>query len=158
MNTSTNEIRTSTMRLLLVTTGVFFTSSFFAVVATYPSFFLMNPFENPNPVRATMLCALVVAWTTLAISPVVLFGYFAVGHNWPMKVLPFATLLWPAMLLINHASLAIFEGNWYFGYLLDYPIFFVTDILMPAFLLAIWIELRPHNHPIRYAVARHRAN
>ncbi|MDE2592099.1 MAG: hypothetical protein KGL41_04525 [Actinomycetales bacterium] len=157
MNTSSTDIRSSTIRLLLVTTGVFFTASFWAVVATYPSFFLMNPFENPNPVRAVMLAALMFGWIALAVSPVILFGYFAVGHRWPLKVMPFATLLWPALLLVNHISLAIFEGNWYFGYLLDYPIFFMTDILMPAFLFAIWLELRPHNHPVRNAVARHRA-
>jgi hypothetical protein len=145
------------MRLLLVTTGIFFTSTFFAVVATYPSFFLMNPFENPNPYRVAMLVAMMTGWVALATSPVVLFGYFAVGHNWPMKLMPITTLLWPAALLVNHVALAVVEGNWYFGYLLDYPIFIVTDILMPAFLLAIWIELRPHNHPIRHAVARHRA-
>lgn len=157
MKSPVTEIRSSTMRLLLMTTGIFFTSTFFAVVATYPSFFLLNPFENVNPFRAAMLSALIVGWCTLAISPVVLFGYFAVGHSWPMKVLPFTTLLWPATLVVNHLSLAIVEGNWYFGYLLDYPIFIVTDILMPAFLVAIWIELRPHNHPIRHAVAKHRA-
>ena len=157
MNSPRTEIRSSTMRLLLMTTGIFFTSTFLSVVATYPSFFLLNPFENASPLRAAMLSALIVSWVTLAISPVVLFGYFAVGHSWPMKVLPFTTLLWPAMLVLNHLSLAIVEGNWYFGYLLDYPIFVVTDILMPAFLMAIWIELRPVDHPIHHAIGRHRA-
>ena len=150
------EIRPDTMRALLVTTGVFLSTTFGLIVLTYPSFFLFNPFENSNPWRATLLAALVLAWLVAAAAPVAIFSFFAIGHNWPLRVLPYVALAWPALQLINHCALWLVEGDPYLGYLLDYPIFFYTDVLLPAMLLAIWIELRPLNHPIRHAVARHR--
>ena len=150
------EIRTSTMRALLVTTGVFLSTTFGLIVLTYPSFFLFNPFENANPWRAALLAALVLAWLFSAASPVAIFSYFAIGHRWPLEVLPYAALAWPTLQVVNHVSLWVVEGDPYLGYLLDYPIFFYTDLLLPAMVLAIWIELRPVNHPIRNAVARHR--
>lgn len=144
------------MRALLVTTGVFLSTTFGLIVLTYPSFFLFNPFENPDPARATLLAALVLAWLVAAAAPVALFSFFAIGYGWPLRVLPYAALAWPALQILNHASLWIMEGNAYLGYMLDYPIFIYTDVLLPAMLIAIWIELRPVNHPIRHAVARHR--
>lgn len=156
MTNTPTQIRTGSMRALVITTGVATSLTFWLVVATYPSFFMFNPFENENPWRAGLLTALVAAWVALATAPVVLFCYFAIGHRWPMRVLPYVAAGWPALLLINHVSLAIVEGQWYTGYLLDYPIFFITDALLPAFLLAIWFEVRPLNHPIREAVGRHR--
>lgn len=150
------EIRPNTMRALLVTTGVFLSTTFGLIVLTYPSFFLFNPFENSNPWRATLLAALVLSWLVAAAAPVSLLSFFAIGHSWPMRVLPFAALAWPALQVVNHVSLWMLEGDPYLGYLLDYPIFFYTDLLLPAMLIAIWIELRPINHPIRRAMARHR--
>lgn len=157
MNQTPAQIRSSTIRALLVTAGVFFTGTFWLVVATYPSFFLFNPFAFENPLRATLLTGLVVAWVLLANAPLVIFSLFAAGNDRIVSALPFVALLWPVLLIVNHISLAIVEGKWYLGYLLDYPIFVVTDLLMPAILMAIWVELRPLNHPVRVAVARHRA-
>ena len=157
LNQTVAQIRTSTIRALLVTAGVFFTGTFWLVVATYPSFFLFNPFAYDNPARAALLTGLIIGWVLLANAPAVIFGFFAMGHMRIVSLLPVVALLWPALLIVNHVSLAIVEGKWYTGYLLDYPIFFVTDLLLPAILLAIWYELRPVNHPVRAAVARHRA-
>ena len=151
-----SEIRANTMRALLVTTGVFLSTTFGLIVLTYPSVFLFNPFENQDPARATLLAALVVAWMAAAAAPVSLFSFFAIGYSWPLRALPYVALAWPILQVINHMSLWVMEGNPYLGYLLDYPIFFYPDLLLPAMLLAIWIELRPVNHPIRNAVARHR--
>lgn len=154
--TQTSEIRASTMRPLLVTLGVFLSTTFGLIVWTYPSFFIFNPFENTNPWRAGLLALLVVAWVVAAAAPVAIFSYFAAGHRWPLKVLPYVALAWPVLQVVNHLSLWVFEGDPYLGYLLDYPIFLYTDLLLPIMLIATWIELRPVNHPIRVAVARHR--
>ena len=157
MTTTSGQIRPATIRALLVTTGAFLTLTFWLVVATYPTFFLFNPFEYANAARATLLTVLVFAWLLLANAPIVIFSLFALGNQRVLSLLPITAALWPLSLSVNHVSLAIVEGKWYTGYLADYPIFFVTDLLMPVVLIAIWLELRPHNHPVRYAVARHRA-
>ena len=157
MNTTSDQIRPATIRALLLTSGVFFSLTFWLVVATYPSFFLFNPFAFQDASRAALLAVMMLGWLVLANAPFLIFGFFALGFQRVLSLLPIVALLWPVSLIVNHVSLAVVEGNWYLGYLADYPIFVVTDILMPLVLIAIWLELRPHNHPVRAAVARHRA-
>jgi hypothetical protein len=65
------------------------------------------------------------------------------GHARALRLLPIVALTWPVSLLINHVTLFIQKGQWFTGYLLDYPIFIATDILLPVLLIAVWAELRP---------------
>lgn len=51
-------------------------------------------------------------------------------------------MLWPASIVINQITLFVMDGVWYSGYLIQYPIFILTDILMPIFLIFIWQFLR----------------
>jgi hypothetical protein len=77
------------------------------------------------------------------VGPAALFTFYALGNPRALRFLPFVALLWPAALLINHVSLFIQKGEWFTGYLIDYPIFIATDILLPILLMAVWAELRP---------------
>lgn len=152
-----NELSSKTLRYLVVTFGVFLSAVFWLVVATYPSFFLFNPMANPSPARALLLLLMMVAWVVLATGPLVVFGLLATGHSRPLAALPFIGLAWPVLLIINHVSLAIVEHQWYTGYLLQFPVFIATDILMPLLIVAVWLELRPHDHPVKAAMKRHKA-
>lgn len=152
-----NELSSNTLRYLIVTFGVFLSAVFWLVVATYPSFFLFNPMTNPSPARAVLLFLMMVAWMVLATGPLVVFCFLAAGHIRPLAALPFIGLTWPVLLIINHVSLAVVEHQWYTGYLLRFPIFIATDVLMPILIVAVWLELRPHDHPVKAAMKRHRA-
>ena len=130
-------------RAVVASFGIFVSALFWLVVATYPSFFFFNPFAEKDSLRATLLAISTVGWILISIGPALLFSLYALGYARALRLLPVAALVWPASLLINHISLAIQKGQWYTGYLLDYPIFIATDILLPLLLMAVWAELRP---------------
>lgn len=130
-------------RAVVASFGIFVSALFWLVVATYPSFFFFNPFAEKDSLRATLLAVSTVGWILISIGPALLFSLYALGYARALRLLPVAALVWPASLLINHISLAIQKGQWYTGYLLDYPIFIATDILLPLLLMAVWAELRP---------------
>ena len=132
----------ATTRLVVATFGVFISAMFWLVIATYPSFFLFNPYAQGEGVRSVVLTLTGLGWLLIANGPVVLMGLYATGRTAAIKFLPVIALVWPVSLIINHISLFIQEGLWYTGYLADYPIFIVTDILLPLLLVVVWLELR----------------
>jgi hypothetical protein len=136
-------------RAVVASFGVFVSALFWLVVATYPSFFLFNPFEEKDTLRSLVLTLSTLGWILISTGPALLFALYAIGTARALRLLPIVALLWPASLLINHVSLFIQKGEWFTGYLLDYPIFIATDILLPVLLMAVWAELRPafQAHP-----------
>ena len=130
-------------RAVVASFGIFVSALFWLVVATYPSFFFFNPFAEKDSLRATLLAVSTVGWILISVGPALLFSLYALGYARALRLLPVAALVWPVSLLINHITLAIQKGQWYTGYLLDYPIFIATDILLPLLLMAVWAELRP---------------
>jgi hypothetical protein len=130
-------------RAVVASFGVFVSALFWLVVATYPSFFFFNPLAEPDTLRSAALTLSTVGWILISTGPAVLFVLYAIGFARALRFLPVVALLWPIALLINHVSLFIQKGEWFTGYLLDYPIFIATDILLPVLLMAVWAELRP---------------
>lgn len=131
-----------TTRILVATFGAFISAMFWLVVATYPTFFLFNPYENGDAVRSIALTLTGLGWILISTGPVVLLGLYASGRTQVIRFLPIIALVWPVSLIMNHISLFIQEGQWYTGYLADYPIFVATDILLPVLLILVWIELK----------------
>jgi hypothetical protein len=130
-------------RAVVASFGIFVSALFWLVVATYPSFFFFNPLAEKDALRSAVLTLSTIGWVLIAVGPAALFTFYALGHPRALRFLPIVALLWPAALLINHVSLFIQKGEWFTGYLLDYPIFIATDILLPILLMAVWAELRP---------------
>ena len=130
-------------RAVVASFGIFVSALFWLVVATYPSFFLFNPFAETDTLRSSVLTLSTVGWVLISIGPAILFTLYALGYARVLRLIPLIALLWPVALLINHVSLFIQKGEWFTGYLLDYPIFIATDILLPVLLMAVWAELRP---------------
>jgi len=130
-------------RAVVASIGVFVSALFWLVVATYPSFFFFNPFAESDTLRSVALTLSTFGWVLISTGPAVLFVLYAIGFARALRFLPVVALLWPIALLINHVSLFIQKGEWFTGYLLDYPIFVATDILLPVLLMAVWAELRP---------------
>lgn len=142
-----------TTRMVMVTFGIFISAFVWLVVATYPGFFLFNPFAVENSARAAVLTLTTVGWIVLALAPVTIFSFYAAGYRNSLRALPIAALIWPVSLVVNHISLFIQDGKIYTGYLLDYPIFIATDILLPVLLVTIWFELRHPAHPVHKHLA-----
>ncbi len=130
-------------RAVVASFGIFVSALFWLVVATYPTFFFFNPLAEPDALRATILTLTTIGWILISTGTVILFMLYAMGHARALRLLPIVALTWPVSLLINHVTLFIQKGQWFTGYLLDYPIFIATDILLPVLLIAVWAELRP---------------
>lgn len=130
-------------RAVVASFGVFVSVLFWLVVATYPTFFMFNPLAETDTLRSVILSLSTFGWILLSTGPAVLFVSYALGYARALRLLPFVALAWPIALMINHVSLFIQNGKWFTGYLLDYPIFIATDILLPVLLMAVWAELRP---------------
>jgi hypothetical protein len=143
LHTSTaNQHLILSRKLLIGGIGVFLTLLVFLVVMTFPGFFLFNALDETNPIRAIQLMFSSFAWVVHAISPSVILIGFAAGKRSFLRFLPVAAMLWPFSIIVNQITLFALDGVWYSGYLIQYPIFILTDILMPIFLVFIWEFLR----------------
>lgn len=132
-------------RLQNVSFGIFASATFWLIVATYPVFFFFNPAEQTDWARLMILNISTLAWLTIAIGPAVIFTLMAFGRSRAISALPFVALFWPSVLLINHLHLALTTGNAYFDYLINFPVFFITDVLLPALLFIVWLGYRPRR-------------
>jgi hypothetical protein len=130
-------------RAVVASFGIFVSALFWLVVATYPTFFFFNPFGETDALRATVLTVSTIGWILISTGPAILFGLYALGKTRALRIMPLVALTWPIALIVNHVTLFIQKGDWFTGYLLDYPVFVATDILLPVLLIVVWAELRP---------------
>jgi len=132
-------------RLSIGGIGVFISLLFATVVLSFPRFFLFNPLAEGDGLRAFELTVSSLAWILLMIGPGIILVRYAAGSSNLISFLPLVGLLWPASLIVSHVTLYLQQGLWYTGYLIQYPIFMVTDIILPIFLVYLWDILRPRN-------------
>jgi hypothetical protein len=115
---------------------------FWLVVSTFPSFFLFNPFKEPDQLRRAELALSTAGWLLISTGvPVVLFLY-ASGRGRARFLLPFFALIYPISLIISQVTIYARTDATYMSYLTDFPIFIFTDILLPVFVLFIWHDLK----------------
>jgi hypothetical protein len=125
--------------------GLFITIFMGALVLTFPRFFLFNPMAEGDPVRALELTVSSVGWVLLALGPAIILMRYREGRFTLIRFLPIVALVWPVSLIANHLTLFLQKGVWYTGYLIQYPIFLLSDIVLPIFLIYLWDILRPRN-------------
>lgn len=141
-------------RWMVASFGIFTSAVFLLVVATFPAFFFFNPSEQTDGLRLVILVLSTIAWITLALGPAIIFIFVALGRQRAINALPYVALFWPLMLVINHLQLLIGYGNAYLEYLVNFPIFWVTDVLLPLLLIILWFEFRHEEHYIHTKLAR----
>lgn len=120
---------------------------FWLIVATLPDFFFINPTGTDSQVRRAELVLSTIGWVLLSTgSPILLFFYSA-GKKGARKFLPVTALWWPISLAVSQVTVYILEGSFYLDYLIKFPIFIFTDIILPIFVMMLWHDLReekPH--------------
>ena len=136
------EVSAPNLNNLLLIVAIFGSSIIGTVVATYPSFFLFNPLESSDAWRVVTLTLTSIGWVTLFIGPLVALALNALGKPRAVRVLPWVALAWPVALIINHLALLIQTHKLFLGYLLVYPVFMITDILLPVVYVAIFFHLK----------------
>jgi hypothetical protein len=115
---------------------------YWLIIATLPDFFFINPTGEASQIRRLSLVLSTVGWLAMSTgAPVALFFYSA-GYHKARKFLPYTALIWPISLVISQITVYVLDGNFYLDYLLKFPIFLYTDLVLPIFILFIWHDLR----------------
>ncbi|MEY4348448.1 MAG: hypothetical protein RIS43_867 [Actinomycetota bacterium] len=122
--------------------AVMIAAIFWGVVATFQDFFLFNPLEGTTTLRQIQLVVSTLGWILLSTgAPLVLLA-IAMGHRRANRFLPLMGLLWPAGVLSTQLTLYFQDQVWYFGYLKTYPIFLVTEIVLPCVVMFVWAQVK----------------
>lgn len=142
MKTKGHEYSKPAMRNALVAFSTFILAFYWLVVATYPEFFIFNPFADTWVIRQWALLLSLIGWLAISTLPAAIFYAYAAGWSKGLNYLPFIAAIWPLSVILNQVLAYVSTGNWYFNYLVDYPVFIATDILLPVLLIALWWDLR----------------
>ena len=122
--------------------GAMMMMCFWLIIATLPDFFFINPSGTASEVRRAELVLSTIGWVLISTgAPILLFCYSA-GLRGARRYLPITALWWPISLLISQVTVYILDGAFYFDYLIKYPIFIFTDVVLPIFLMMLWHDLR----------------
>ncbi len=122
--------------------GAMMMMCFWLIIATLPDFFFINPSGTASEVRRAELVLSTIGWVLISTgAPILLFCYSA-GLRGARRYLPITALWWPISLLISQVTVYILDGAFYFDYLIKYPIFIFTDVVLPIFVMMLWHDLR----------------
>lgn len=130
------------LRSAFISFAVFLAVFYWLVVATYPAFFIFNPFDEPWILRQISLLLSLLGWLVISIGPAAILISYALGKASGLKLLPFVALGWPLSVVLNQVLLFARDGVWYWDYLINHPIFIATDFVLPALLIALYFDLR----------------
>jgi len=118
---------------------------YWLIIATLPDFFFINPTGEATQLRRAELILSTIGWVlSSTVAPILLF-FYASGVNKARNFLPITALLWPISLFISQSTSYILDGTFYLDYLINYPIFIYTDLILPIFILMIWWDLRDNG-------------
>lgn len=118
---------------------------YWLIIATLPDFFFVNPTGEATQLRRAELILSTIGWVlSSTIAPILLFLY-ASGFHRARNFLPITALLWPISLFISQSTLYILDGSFYLDYLIKYPIFIYTDVVLPIFIMVVWWDLRENG-------------
>ena len=118
---------------------------YWLIIATLPDFFFVSPTGEATQLRRAELILSTIGWVlSSTIAPVLLFLY-ASGIHRARNFLPITALLWPISLFISQSTSYIVDGAFYLNYLIKYPIFIYTDLVLPIFIMMIWWDLRENG-------------
>ncbi len=135
----------TSFRNAFIAFSAFLTAFYWLVVASYPQFFIFNPFDETWMIRQGALILSLIGWVAISTVPSVVLFMYAAGSNRGLRLLPIVATIWPLSVIVNQVLLYIRDQTWYFEYLINYPIFIATDILLPALLFVLWRELHEYH-------------
>ena len=113
-----------------------FTIGFWLVIATFPNFFLFNPFETEDTVFRIEQVISTGAWVIYATLPLI-FAWVPTINSKSTKPLYVAAVgLWPLSILLIQVTLAV-RGFGFYSYLSTYPILAFNDVIVPLAMIAM---------------------
>jgi hypothetical protein len=122
--------------------GAMIMFTFWLVVATFPSFYFFNPLGQANTLRRFELIFSTIGWIGIStLAPIALFA-FASGARGARHFLPVFALFYPLSLAASQITSYVQTGSAYLSYLRNFPIFVLTDLILPVLILFIWHDLK----------------
>jgi hypothetical protein len=118
---------------------------YWLIIATLPDFFFINPTGEATQLRRAELILSTIGWVLSSTAAPILLFLYASGAHKARNFLPITALLWPISLFISQSTSYILNGTFYLDYLINYPIFIYTDLILPIFILMIWWDLRDNG-------------
>lgn len=125
--------------------------AFWLIVITFPSFFFFNPLDEPNMVRRVELTISTFGWISLSTLVPILLFVFAEGMRQARHLVLLLALIYPFSLIASQITIYLQTGSPYLNYLIDFPVFIFTDIVLPIIVVFIWIDLKEKT-PIKVVV------
>jgi hypothetical protein len=122
--------------------GVLILIAFWLVVATFPAFFLFNPFKQSDMLRRFELALSTFGWLGISTAVPFLLFLYASGKTKSRKYLLFFALVYPVSLVASQITVWIRDGSPYLSYLVNFPIFIFTDLLLPILVVVLWRDLK----------------
>ena len=112
------------------------------MILTYQEFFLFDPTSGESLARDISLWICLVGWISATfLSPLSILSV-AKGSKNALRVMPYLVLLWPISIIIAQITVYAETGVAYIDYLFNYPVFVITDIALPIFLMVKWNNVR----------------
>lgn len=112
------------------------------MILTYQEFFLFDPTSGESLARDISLWICLVGWISATfLSPISILGVSR-GNKSALRLMPYLVLLWPISIIIAQITVFAETGVAYIDYLFNYPVFVITDIVLPIFLMVKWNNVR----------------
>ncbi len=112
------------------------------MILTFQEFFLFDPSSGESLARDISLWICLIGWISAAfLSPISILG-IAGGSKSALRWMPYFVLLWPISIMIAQITVYAETGVAYIDYLFNYPVFVITDIALPIFLMIKWNNVR----------------
>lgn len=115
---------------------------YWLMVFTYPNFFIFQPGDAPETLRQVSLWLCLIGWLLAAVATPMLLFSASGGNKLSLKFIPVTAMWWPASLIFSQLTIIYLTGESYLNYLVDYPIFLVTDIAIPVLVMWKWSQLK----------------
>jgi hypothetical protein len=108
-----------------------------AIVASHSWAYVVDPqVAGISALRSVELYVFWAAWILLCAGPTFAVVWSQYRRVWSWFI-PTIALLWPVTLLAIHATLAYEFGDWFFDYLQENPVMWITDTVIPVVLLFV---------------------
>lgn len=115
---------------------------YWLMVLSYQDFFFFDPSDSSGIFRQATLWVYLAGWISAGVgTPVLLFAASS-GSLRALSWIPVTVLGWPVAIVLAQVSAYAQTGESYLGYLFDYPIFVLSDVALPVFLMLKWSRMR----------------
>lgn len=112
------------------------------MILTFQEFFLFDPSSGESIARDISLWICLFGWISATfLSPLSILG-ISKGNRTALRAMPYLVLIWPLSIIIAQITVYAETGVAYIDYLFNYPVFVITDIAVPIFLMIKWNNVR----------------